>query len=169
MHQLIDYIAGQHAFRTIGDINLVFQFRTKREDQILHLVRSTYWGGRFYHIQITFFQQRNNCTGGRFHIRNIRLVISFEGSGNHHEISVTFLGSSGSFQLTTGHHFLKQFLHTGFYDMQFTLISHLNHPWIYIHTGDLYPVLCGNNSRGQANIAQPHKTCFHLLFYLKCD
>ena len=80
----------------------------------------------------------------------------------HHKIGITHFRSCRSLQLTGSNDFLKKLLHTWLNDMQLTLISHFYNFGININPDNLNSVFSSNNRSRQANIAQPHKTCFHI-------
>ena len=166
MHQLMDHVTRKHPLRAISDIDLALQFRPLRENQPSHPFGRSHWRGRLDHVQIPLLQQRKHHTGSRLHERYVRLMIPLEGSGYHHEISVAHPRLGVSLEMSGGQHLPQHLLHTRLDDMQFPLVGNLHHLGVDIHAGDIHPVLCGNNSRGQANIAQTHETCFHKNYVL---
>ena len=97
-------------------------------------------------------------------------MIPLKRSRYNHKIGITHFWSNRSLQLTGSNDFLKKLLHTRFNDMQLTLISHFYNFGINIDPDNLNSVFSGNNCSGQANITQPHKTCFHInksyLFFM---
>ena len=53
---------------TIGNVNIVFQFRTLFENQFCHFICCSNRRCRFNHVQISFLQERNNHLSCRFHV-----------------------------------------------------------------------------------------------------
>ena len=166
MHQLMDHVTRKHPLRAISDIDLALQFRPLRENQPSHPFGRPHRRCRLDHVQIPLLQQRKHHTGSRLNERYVRLMIPLERSGYHHEISVAHPRLGVRLEMSGGQYLPQHLLHTRLDDMQFPLVGDLHHLGVDIHAGDLHPVLCGNNSRGQANIAQPHETCFHKKYVL---
>ena len=50
VHELVDYIARQDTLRTVGDEDLLLQFRAGTENQILHFLRCSHRRRGFNHI-----------------------------------------------------------------------------------------------------------------------
>ena len=48
--------------------------------------------------------------------------------------------------------------------MQFAGICHLDYSGIHIHTHNLYTMLGSDNCGGKSDVAQSHKTSFHLSY-----
>ena len=62
---------------------------------------------------------------------------------------------------TGAHHVLQHFFHARLHDVEVSLICHFHYFGVDVNTRYLHAMLGGNNRCGQADIAQPHKTCFH--------
>ena len=161
VRQLVDHVPRQHPLRAVGDVDLIPQLRALREDQVAHLVGRADRRGRLDHVQVPLFQAGEHRPGSRLHVGDVRLVVPLERRGDDHEIGVAHLRRGRGAQVAVRHHLAQHLLHPRLDDVQTALVGHLHHSRVDIHARHLYAVLGGDNSRGQADIAQPHETCFH--------
>lgn len=163
VNKLIDDVARQHALGAVSNVDLSFEFGTQLEDECGHLVGSAYGRSTLNDVKVTIFEEGHNGTRGGFHIRDVGLVIALEGRGDDHEIGVAHFGGGGGVECTALYHFLQHLFHAGFDDVEVSLICHLYYFGVDVNARNLYAVLGGDDSCGQADVAKPHKTCFHWL------
>ena len=68
----------------------------------------------------------------------------------------------GCMKHTVTHNLFQHILQTRFDKMQTSVVGFVYHFWINVNPYHLNAMFGSDNRSGQSNIAQPHKTSFHL-------
>ena len=164
MYKFVNHIAGQNAFRAVCDENLSFELGAFFEDQGFHFVRRADRGGRFDHVQVAFLQERDYGFGCRLNIGNVGFVIALERSGDNDKVRIADNRSSRCFEHAGFHDFFTKRLQTGFHDVDFALIGHVDDFLVDVDTGDFHSVFCSDDCGWKSDVPKSHETSVH-----KCD
>lgn len=64
VHQFVDYVARQHAFRAVCYMDFAAQLGAEFEDELRHLVGCSDWRCRLDDVEVAFLKQRNHGACG---------------------------------------------------------------------------------------------------------
>ena len=164
--ELIDDVAGQDAFRAVGDEDLAFELGALLENQRFHLVRRADRGGRLDHVQVAFLQERDDGLRRALDVGNIGFVVAFERSRDDDEVGVADDGRRRGFQHSGLDDLLAERLKTGLHDVNPALIGHVDDFLIDVDTRDVHAVLRGDDGGRKPDVAESHETCVHIKILL---
>ena len=161
--ELVDDVARENAFGTVGNVDFAFQLGAQFEDEVRHFVGSPDGRRRFDHVEVAFFEEGDDGARGGFDVGNVGLVVAFERGGDYHEVGVARFGCGRCAERAGFHHFLQHFFHSGLYDVEMPFVCHFDYCRIDINSNDFYAVLGGDDGCGKSDVSQAHETCFHFV------
>ena len=138
----------------LGDVEFALQFGTVFEDQAGHLVGGAHRRSRFNDKQVAFLEQGDDRAGGSLHVRDVRLVIAFEGGGYDDQVNVAHYRGGGGAQAAFGDGLMYDLPQSGFDDVDFPAVDGFHHSGVDVHAGYLQSPAGGYGGRGQPDVSQ---------------
>ncbi len=90
-------------------------------------------------------------------------MITGKGSGHHNKVYIAFFGNSPGLQGAFTDYPAAEFLQSRLHDMDLSVVDGFHYVRIDVHTNYFNAVIGRYNGCGKADIAQTHKTCFHIF------
>ena len=163
VHQFVNNVAGQDAFRTVCYVYLAFEFGSLGKDDFGHSLGGAYGRSGLDDKEVAFFEAWNDGASGGFDIAYIGLVVAFEGRGHYDEKCIGGFGSGLCMQASVCYDIAQQVTQSRFDDVKMSGVCLCDNVGVDVHADDVDAVFGGNDSGGQSDVAQSHEAGFHKM------